>query len=282
MKTLVSVIIPTYNEEKYILGSLNTLILQSYNPIEIIIIDDGSTDSTLKIIQDFSKKDKKIKILKQQHQGPGKARNLGAEKSKGKILIFVDADMEFDKDYIKNLVQPILEGKTFGTIHTTEHILNKGNIWARFWGPRQVVDKDGNGVIFRAIAKEAFFKYGPFNSDLGYADDQTIYKNSGIKSRGVDATCYHKNPSSLLEVYKQSKWIGSSYSFKILDIPILNLLVIPSYIILVPFYVIYLIIKKIFENKSREHIAYFIFLITKYAGSFVGILQRIFLKRKLK
>ena len=100
--TLVSVIIPAYNEEGDIELCLKSLKNQSRKKIEVIVVDDGSTDRTVEIV-----KEHKVKLLKQNHGGPGAARNRGAKQAKGEILIFIDADMHFPKDYIKNLIAPI-------------------------------------------------------------------------------------------------------------------------------------------------------------------------------
>src|SRR5258708_40324123 len=98
----VSVIIPVYNEEEVIGECLSSLKKQSAKDFEIIVVDDGSYDSTLEILQAFD-----VRIFKQNHHGPGVARNLGAKHAKGKILVFVDADMTFDRDFVKNLSKPI-------------------------------------------------------------------------------------------------------------------------------------------------------------------------------
>jgi glycosyltransferase involved in cell wall biosynthesis len=103
---LISVVIPTYNEEKDIPECLSSLAKQSYKNKEVIIVDDGSTDKTLEVIKKF-----KPRVIKGQHKGPGFSRNLGSKKAKGSILIFVDADMTFDKDYLKNLVLPIIKNR---------------------------------------------------------------------------------------------------------------------------------------------------------------------------
>src|SRR5688500_5523951 len=99
----VSVIIPVYNEEKYVSDCLDSLLEQTQT-LEIIVIDDGSTDKTPEILDRYIKK---IKILKQNHLGPAVARNLGAKQSSGDILVFADADMEFENDFVKQLIRPI-------------------------------------------------------------------------------------------------------------------------------------------------------------------------------
>ncbi|HEY5600937.1 MAG TPA: glycosyltransferase family A protein, partial [Patescibacteria group bacterium] len=89
---LTSVIIPTYNEENTISEAVKTLSEQTYKPLEILMVDDGSTDNTLRVISNFQFPISNFQLLKQNHAGPGKARNLGAQKAKGEILVFVDAD----------------------------------------------------------------------------------------------------------------------------------------------------------------------------------------------
>src|SRR3990172_2188424 len=119
----VSVIIPTYNEDNVILDCLASLGDQTYDDIEIIVVDDGSGDKTVSRLESYGLRvtglmkrtrnakratPKPIKLLIQNHKGPGAARNLGASKAKGEILVFVDADMTFDKDFLNKLVEPIV------------------------------------------------------------------------------------------------------------------------------------------------------------------------------
>ena len=208
----VSIIIPAYNEEKYIGKCIETLLNQSYRDFEIIIIDDGSKDRTVEIVKKLSSKNKKIKLLSQNHGGPGRARNLGAKHTKGGIIVLVDADMEFDKNYIKNLVKPIVEGREIGTYHIKEYAANKKNIWARCWGTKRVEEKPGKTQpIFRAILKKEFLSVGGFDPAKGTFDDQSLAKKLGKEAIGVDATCYHNNPTSLPETFNHSKWIGGSF-----------------------------------------------------------------------
>ena len=89
----VSVIIPIYNTEQYLRECLDSVVNQTLRDIEIICIDDKSTDNSLSILEEYKKKDKRIMIIKQKtNQGQGTARNIGIKKAKGKYIMFVDAD----------------------------------------------------------------------------------------------------------------------------------------------------------------------------------------------
>lgn len=88
----ISVIIPLYNQEKYISQCLQSILLQSLNEIEILVIDDGSTDSSLEIIKKIKEKDSRIKILYQNRKGAGAARNLGMSMASGEFIHFLDSD----------------------------------------------------------------------------------------------------------------------------------------------------------------------------------------------
>lgn len=225
---LVSVIIPTYNEEKVILECIFSLKNQSIKDFEIIIVDDGSTDNTLEILSQINYSN--LKILKQNHQGPAMARNLGAKHAKGKILVFVDADMTFDKEFLKNLINPIIDGKTNGTFSKDEYVSNWDSIWARCWNinegwePKKRHPKNypDTQKVFRAILKSEFDRVGGFSKG-GYTDDYTLSEKLGYKAVAADnaifypkdkkfdrkgAIFYHKNPDSLGEIFNHAKWVS--------------------------------------------------------------------------
>lgn len=90
--TKVSVIIPIYNREKYIEECLESVLSQTLKEIEIICVDDESTDDSYRILMDYKKKHNNILLLKQVHQGPGPARNLGIKHATGKYVCFMDSD----------------------------------------------------------------------------------------------------------------------------------------------------------------------------------------------
>lgn len=102
-KPKVSVIIPIYNEEKYLEQCLSSVCNQTLREIEIICIDDGSTDDSLKILERFKKQDSRFKLLKQRNQYAGKARNLGMQNAEGKYLCFLDADDFFMPELLEKM-----------------------------------------------------------------------------------------------------------------------------------------------------------------------------------
>lgn len=99
----ISVILPVYNVEKYLRQCLDSICGQTLRDIEIICVDDGSTDSSLEILRDYEKKDKRISVLTQSNLFAGVARNHGMEKAKGKYLSFLDADDYFVPEMLERL-----------------------------------------------------------------------------------------------------------------------------------------------------------------------------------
>lgn len=99
----VSVIIPVYNAQKYLEQALESVISQTLRDIEIICVDDGSTDSSPQILERFAKRDSRIIIKRQQNRFAGAARNNGMESARGKYLVFWDADDIFDKNALKKM-----------------------------------------------------------------------------------------------------------------------------------------------------------------------------------
>lgn len=106
---LISVIIPCYNVESTIAKCLESVIAQSYQNLQIIIIDDGSTDKTSEIIKQFQTKDSRIILITQENSGVSKARNEGISKAFGEYICFVDADDWVEKDYCSILYQSLVE-----------------------------------------------------------------------------------------------------------------------------------------------------------------------------
>lgn len=105
---LVSIIIPVYNAEKYISRCLDSIINQSYKNIQIIVIDDGSTDNGVLILDKYKEDDNRISVYRTENRGVSYARNLGIEKAKGEYFVFVDADDFVQKDMIEKMYYRLL------------------------------------------------------------------------------------------------------------------------------------------------------------------------------
>ena len=101
----VSVIIPIYNCEVLIAKCLDSLLEQTLNDFEVICVDDGSTDGSLKILKSYAKKDKKIKFICQKNQGQSVARNNALKQANGKYIAFVDADDYVSPNFLLELVE---------------------------------------------------------------------------------------------------------------------------------------------------------------------------------
>ncbi len=110
-KGMVSIIVPVYNSEKYLRKCIESMINQSYKNIEIILIDDGSTDSSRRICEKYAIKDKRIKLLHKENSGPAAARNEGIKISEGEFIFFLDADDFIEKDALKLLIDCYNEQK---------------------------------------------------------------------------------------------------------------------------------------------------------------------------
>lgn len=102
-KNLISVVVITYNIEKYIFKCIKSIEDQDYKNLEIIVVDDGSTDETLEIVKDLSLRDSRIHIFRKKNGGPSSARNYGLNIAEGKYVVFVDGDDYLAKDYISYL-----------------------------------------------------------------------------------------------------------------------------------------------------------------------------------
>lgn len=103
MKDKISIIIPIYNKADYLEKCLDSIIHQTYNNLEIILINDESKDNSLKICKDYQKKDKRIIVIDQKNKGESGSRNVGIKKATGKYIAFIDGDDFIDNNFIEVL-----------------------------------------------------------------------------------------------------------------------------------------------------------------------------------
>lgn len=135
---LVSVIIPAYNAAEYIEETLLSVLNQDYNNIEIIVVDDGSTDSTKDIVQKYSGR---VKYYFKENGGQSSARNFGVEVSNGEIIAFIDADDTWHSSKISTQLNKMLK-ENLNWSFTDAYAINKGKLLYKFSDVRQTYSGD--------------------------------------------------------------------------------------------------------------------------------------------
>jgi len=272
----VSVIIPCYNEEKVIEECLESLERQTCKDMEVVVVDDGSIDGSIIAIENLKLKTQssKLKVIGQIHKGAGAARNRGVKEARGDILVFVDADMTFESDFIEKLISPILKKEAVGSFSADEMLANKDNVWARCWNLNRGLPADrmhvvGDAIekqkVFRAILKKEFDKVGGFDEKAGYTDDWSLAEKlrlEAVRARG--AVFYHKNPDNLREVFVQARWMAKrKYKFGWLGVVVAMLRVsLPVSLV-----------RGIWGVIRFRIPEYFIFKLLADAASFLGMLE---------
>ena len=135
----ISIIIPVYNVEKYIKKCLNSIKHQTYKDIEVILVDDGSTDNSGKICDEYSKKDSRFKTYHIKNGGPSRARNYGLDRITGDYITFVDSDDWLDIDVFEKIYNVIM-GKSYDIIlYNLRRIYKKRRIETNIFEDEEVV-----------------------------------------------------------------------------------------------------------------------------------------------
>ncbi|MCM8774460.1 MAG: glycosyltransferase, partial [Candidatus Omnitrophica bacterium] len=181
-----SVIIPTYNRCKFLKIAIETVLLQTFNDYELIVVDDGSSDETSELIKKIKSN---IIYIYQKHRGVSSARNKGIKASKGKYICFLDSDdrfrilkLELTYHYIKNFPR-------YKIFHTEELWYRNGSIL-----PPKVYHKKPEGWVFKealklccisistvAIKREVFNEVGFFDENLPACEDYDFWLRATLK-----------------------------------------------------------------------------------------------------
>jgi glycosyltransferase involved in cell wall biosynthesis len=184
-EALVSIIMPTFNREKLLPRAINSVIDQTYNNWELIVIDDRSTDNTKELIQEHSEKDKRIRYIKNTHKkGPGGARNTGIEAAKGKYLAFLDSDDEWFKYHLKNSVKVLQNEQVKICVSNWYRRINKKLVEAKLLGFKESINdlkpKVKKNLIF---FDERFYEYSILNDPVWfYHLNGAVFEKSILKN----------------------------------------------------------------------------------------------------
>ncbi len=201
----ISVIVPVYNVEKYLARCLDSLINQTFQDFEIICVNDGSTDSSLQILEEYKKKDERIVVISQENKKLGAARNTGVSASKGEYITYVDSDDWVDLDYLEKLynasvkynadvsMSSVIKDRANGSkyyflnnkkekfIQNVSNIVNEMIIlgkWYVVWGK----------LYRRSVIENLSFIEHAFYEDIRYLLQVSVNVKSVVK---VSGTAYH-------------------------------------------------------------------------------------------
>ena len=179
---LVSIIVPVYNVEKYVKKCIDSILNQTYQNIEILVIDDGSTDNSKIICDELANRDKRIRVFRKENGGLSSARNYGIKRAHGKYLMFIDSDDYISQNTITNMVENsqnadlvicnFLKVDTDGNKLQQEPDLNEKQIWnygefwnhyfGQYWGYCVVA---WNKLYKRELFKELKYPLGKIHED---------------------------------------------------------------------------------------------------------------------
>ncbi|UTR10584.1 glycosyltransferase [Evansella sp. LMS18] len=217
MKPKISIIVPIYNVEAYLSRCLDSLIAQTITDIEIIAVNDGSTDNCLDILKQYAKKDKRIKIINQENSGVSAARNAGIEITKGDYIGFVDPDDWVNKSMYEDMYRIATNNETdivmcsyireFGTHSKIKDFDMSDIVQYRGWEVKQ--------KVLRRIV-------GPLDNELGHPELldawgtvwSKLYKANIIKENCIvftDLNVIGTNEDSLFNI--QTVYYANSFIF---------------------------------------------------------------------
>ena len=186
---LISVIVPIYNTEKYLKKCINSIINQTYKNIEIILIDDGSTDSSKEICDDFSKIDSRIVVIHKKNEGVSKARNIGLKVSNGKYIAFIDSDDCIEKKYLealyKKMIEPEIDMTMISFINNNDKIMINEEFLLNCFTTEQ--NEEYYGYIWGKLLKNNIIKENniKFNENITYNEDRLFIVEYALKCNKV-------------------------------------------------------------------------------------------------
>jgi len=223
----VSIIIPAYNAEKYLQETLESILTQDYPSIEVIVVDDGSTDNTSDIVKSYSY-DSRVQYIYKSNSGTAKSRNAGIQSARGDFLMFVDSDDLLSKNALSSLVKisanfsdtdyliygemEFFEDKTYRKLNITKFsktIKNQKNLYTL----------RTNLLLCCLIPRDVIDRVKGFNEKLKYNEDyEMLLRISKLtKIYGLDKVVYKyrvrigsktqtKSLEKAIEVTKKRKW----------------------------------------------------------------------------
>lgn len=192
----LSVIIPVYNAEKFLHKSIESVICQTFQDWELILVNDGSKDGSLAVCQEYAKNEPRIKLIDKQNEGAGPARNAGLEIAQGKYVTFIDADDWMDADAYQTLVDEMEKTDADSLVFGMKtHVVDKND---------EIIEIKEDSVLPMQIAEKCEFRekwastYTKINMD---STCNKIYKNAIIKENGLQFPPLRRMQDGVFNMY---------------------------------------------------------------------------------
>ena len=233
-ETMISIIVPIYNVEKYLEFCLDSILNQTYQDFEVILVDDGSTDSSGQICDEYCSNDPRFRVIHQDNQGSSLTRNVGLSQSNGEYLYFLDSDDFIHPFTLEYLYQALQESKADISIckyirtnqrkvddvgQLSYQVINQSQLYAGIFGPGEFE------MIYCAVWNKLYRReiIGDFSFEQGSAED--LYFNARVFTQCSTAVLmdnelyyYFINPNSITQSgFHNNQMVGTHFLYTIVD-----------------------------------------------------------------
>lgn len=209
----VSAVIAAHNEERWIGACLESLTAQTHSELELLVVDDGSTDSTAEIASRAG-----AEVITRDQGGAAAARNTGAAQAAGEILAFIDADDIYDPHFIERLIEPFEDPDVDATFpgdvrfHNPEQGLARGWLRVRGFADGRAPNFGATNSIAKAVRGDRFREVGGY-PEVGYGEDEYLGKLLGPSVVAQEAGWEVTLPTGPREILGKARWIGRGPRF---------------------------------------------------------------------
>ncbi|MDX1699250.1 MAG: glycosyltransferase family A protein [Melioribacteraceae bacterium] len=197
----VSIILPTFNREKYLPRSIESVINQTFKNWELIIVDDGSTDKSSELISNYLERNERIRFIQKQKTGVTISRNLGIKLASGNYLTFLDSDDEYTNDHLENRVRELESDNSIDCLHGGVEIIGDPYVKDKNYPDKKIHINDCIVCATFFGKRKVFLEIGGFN-DIPYSAESDFYERAmhsfTFKRVSTPSYIYHRDtPDSI-------------------------------------------------------------------------------------
>lgn len=228
----VSILIPAYNAERFLMRCIESILKQTYEELEIIVINDGSHDGTWELCNKYEKQEQRIQVIDQQNKGVAAARNVGLKNATGDYILFVDADDWIEPDMVERLMNAISEQElidiafcSHDNAETLEQVVRgvvaPKEIWNREKQQEEfLIHQRMTGMLWNKLIRAELFAGISFDETVGYGEDaqvlwkvlkhsrnmvvvQDVLYHHVLDDQSISHQKYSKNKYSAIKVWEE-------------------------------------------------------------------------------